>query len=315
MNSTPYHGLLLVNKPSGITSHDVVVCVRKILNQKTVGHTGSLDPFASGLMVLVLGHATKISDHLRDSQKSYTLTVKFGFTTDTLDKTGQMSPPYPLPQNTTQIRDALENMTGTLELSVPKFSAVKIKGRKLYEYARKGEDITPPLKTMSFFDMKVHSINLDEIKLSLKCSKGSYIRSWAQTLGGKLQSAAFVESLCRTHVADFELTQALTLEELSAQSPQLPKKSFHPLTELFSQSKSLWVNSKEQRLMLNGQIAYSLKNRLVLEQKKANHSEKVRPVRVLSEETGELLSLLQLAPRKKPKILSLLTIDKESPID
>ncbi len=306
MNLSSYNGILLVNKPSGLTSHDLVLHVRKTLKQKTIGHTGTLDPFASGLMVLVLGKATKISDHLRDKQKSYTLTVKLGFTTDTLDKTGQISGPYPLVQDKRQIEKALEGMEGHMKLPVPKFSAMKIKGKKLYEYARKGEDIELPLKTMNFFDMKIHSIKLDEISLSLKCSKGSYIRSWVEALGKKLQSGGFVESLCRTHVADFELTQAVDLKELlPLHFSKLSKKSFYPLEELFSDSKSLWVNSKEQRLMLNGQIAYSLKNRLVIEQKKANRSDKIRPVRVLSEETGELLSFLELVPRKKPKIHSL----------
>ena len=296
-----------MNKPEDMTSHDVVSQVRKILKQKSVGHTGTLDPFASGLMILVLGSATKFSDYLRDSDKTYTLTVALGQTTDSFDKMGNVTGTYPLPTSTETIKKVLLESLGEKTLPVPKFSAAKVKGKKLYEYARKGEDVVLPLKTMKFFDLEVHNISLSEFTVTLKCSKGSYVRTWAEEIGRKLGSGAYVKSLVRTQNCQYNLKQSITLKDLeqfqsaSQQIEQL-KGCFHPLREILPSSRYLLANPKEENLMLHGQIAHSLKNRLITEQKRANRSNQTLPVRVFSSDSGKLLSLLELKPRKFPKI-------------
>src|SRR5258708_717792 len=139
-----WHGLLLVHKSSGMTSHDVVARARRILRTREIGHAGTLDPLASGLMVLLVGRATKLSDYILNGDKAYQAVVQFGVITDSMDITGQVLTEKPVTFSEAEMLAAIEKLRGEIELEVPKYSAIKVEGRKLYEYARKDQEVVVP---------------------------------------------------------------------------------------------------------------------------------------------------------------------------
>lgn len=256
------HGLLLVNKPSGLTSHDVVAQVRRILKTKEVGHSGTLDPLASGLMVLLIGEATKLSAYLTEGDKAYQVDVKLGVVTDTLDTTGQILEERPISISKSEAISKALLLTGEKSLPVPLYSAKKIDGKKLYEYARNNEEIKVPEKLMTFWNVLNCS---DDNKLSfhLDCSKGSFIRSWVKLLGEELGCGATMSGLHRTKSHRFLVQDALTLDQLKdADQPWLFLKD---MTEALNTIKKIKVTGHDEKLLLNGQISYSLKNHLIIQ--------------------------------------------------
>lgn len=181
-----YHGVLLINKSAGMTSHDVVAKVRRALSTREVGHAGTLDPMARGLMVLLIGEATKLSHYVLEREKAYSLRAQLGIVTDTLDTSGATLETKPVLSSEFSVREAALALQGELSLPVPIYSAVKVQGQRLHEYARKEQDVVVPMKLMKFFDLDVTAQGPDWIDLNLRCSKGSYVRSWVHLLGQKL---------------------------------------------------------------------------------------------------------------------------------
>ena len=149
------HGLLLIHKESGMTSHDVVAKARRVLKTKAIGHTGTLDPMASGLMVLLVGEATKLSQYILEQNKAYRLTAKLGETTDTLDSTGKITSTSDKVVSRDEVAKEIHQLQGDLQLPVPIYSATKVDGKKLYEYAREDKPVEVPIKKMTFFDLKI----------------------------------------------------------------------------------------------------------------------------------------------------------------
>ena len=207
-------GLLLLNKPKGITSHQLVQRVRSCFHQKAVGHCGTLDPMAEGLMLVVLGLACKLSSSLVLSDKIYELTLQLGQITDTLDITGKVLKTAEVQLEASVIEKVLKENLGHLNLTVPQYSAVKFKGKKLYEYARAGQTVPIIKKQMYFYDLKILEIFETEIKVQLSCQKGGYIRSWASLIGEKLGVGACLSQLTRLACLPFHLTQSLLLKDL-----------------------------------------------------------------------------------------------------
>jgi len=301
------NGLLLVNKPANLTSHDVVSRVRKALKQKTVGHTGTLDPMATGLMVIVLGEATKLSDFLTFSDQSYRLKAKLGVRTDSFDATGKVISEVPVDFPKEKIREAALNLQGDFEWPVPIFSATKVDGKKLYEYAREEKPIALPIKHMQFSDVVIESVEPASISLTLRCSKGSFIRSWCAELGERLGVGGHMESLERTKVGPYSLEQAVTLEQLDA-DPELAGRSLISMTEALPEHRSIRIPNKEQRLLMNGQIPRDLANRLIVEQKEALLRNVAIPVKVIGAD-GELISILVAQPGQGLKIRRVFRLD------
>jgi len=293
------HGLLLIDKPEGITSHDVVASVRKILRQKRVGHTGTLDPIATGLMIVVLGEATKLSDYLLNEDKGYRVTVRLGVRTDTLDRSGKILEEKPADVPRAEIVAAAAALEGEFDWAVPAFSAVKVDGKKLYEQARKNADFETPVKTMSFWGVSVVEAGPDRVTVDLNCSKGSFIRTWAEKLGEKLGTGAMVEELRRTRIGEWKVEQAVTLEHL-APDPE-PGSALISLNEALPGFRSVTMDSREARLMGHGQIPRSLAGRLIPEQKQAFETQAPIFVKVVSG-AGELLALLGAEPGQGLKI-------------
>lgn len=297
------HGLLLLDKPEDLTSHDVVARVRRILRQKTVGHTGTLDPLATGLMVLVLGDATKLSDYLIAEDKSYRVRVRFGVKTDTLDRTGQVLAERSCDGlNAAQIKDAVDELQGTFEWPVPLFSAAKVGGKKLCDYGRAGEEVEVPTKIMKFWDAKVLATGPDWVDAEIFCSKGSFVRTWADRLGELLGVGGVVESLRRLTVGSWRVDKALTLEGLEeAAATSHLGGEFVPMGQALPNLKAVMAGPKEIRLVGHGQIPRDIENRLIYEQKQAFDEKKSVFVKVVTS-TGDLLAILAAEPGQGLKI-------------
>jgi len=287
-------GLLLIDKPADITSHDVVARARKILGQKSIGHTGTLDPIATGLMILVLGEATKLSDYLLAEDKSYEIKVRLGQTSDTLDRTGKILNETPCDFAPAELEKAVAALTGEFQWPIPVFSAAKVDGKKLYEYGRAGQAIETPVKTMKFWAPKIEECGGNMLQLHISCSKGSFVRSWADQLGKHLGVGGLIEELRRVTTGGFEVSQAVTLEQLAefTREGAGPKtQGFIPMAKALPAWKSIIASPKDAKLMSNGQIPRDLVNRLVPEQKEAFAAAKPVFVKVMTGD-GDLLAIL-----------------------
>ncbi len=291
------HGLLLVRKPSGVTSHDVVQKVRRSLSIKEVGHTGTLDPLAEGLMVLLLGEATKISSYVLEEDKQYEVTLQTGVETDTLDITGTILKETPMLIEDSIVVSSALSLQGQFEWEVPLFSATKVDGKKLYEYAREGsQEVKVPVKPMSFWGNEFLGKTDDRrYRFRLNCSKGSFIRSWVDRLGRTLGCGAVMTELTRTYSAPYPLSQALPLEEVVSIERDFKKNillegtaSFIPMLRTLPGFKVVRVSGQSEALIKNGQISHELRRRLIV----SFDPTKDQGIKVLSQRPEELLALI-----------------------
>jgi tRNA pseudouridine55 synthase len=207
------NGLFLINKPKNYTSRDVVNVVSKILNTKKIGHTGTLDPIATGLLILTIGAATKLSDYITSDIKEYIATFKFGIETDTLDITGKVINKKDLNITKEDLLNSLTKFNGNIIQEVPKYSAVKINGKKLYEYARANIDIDLPKREIIVYELELLEFS-SEIKIRCLVSKGTYIRSLIRDIGYSLNTYATMTSLIRTKQGNFNIENSFTLDDI-----------------------------------------------------------------------------------------------------
>ena len=309
------HGVLLVNKPEGVSSHHLVSSLRKILGQKKVGHGGTLDPMARGLMLLLLGQATKISNYLLMNDKQYRFVLKLGVRTDTLDRTGQVLQTRKVDVTEGQIREALLQGVGKLKMEVPLCSAVKVKGKKLYEYMRSRQAITPPVREMNFYDLKIWNIGKDTAEVEISCAKGSYVRSWVEFVGQKLGTGACLQDLVRLKSHPFKLTEALSLQEVAdrlqrqkeegggdlEQATAGLKPAFIPFSQALPHLPFVKVSPAEERDLNRGRLSPNLFSCLKPLQKQVNLEEKAQNARILN--GNQMVALLHLKPFASPEIL------------
>lgn len=215
--SEQWHGILLVDKPSGMTSHDVVAKVRYFVGQKGVGHTGTLDPRATGLLIMCLGRATKIVQFISNLDKTYIADVCFGRTSPTYDAEGldDSIPAGEVPElSNARIEKLLTEYTGKVKQVVPAYSAVKVRGVPLHRSVRRGEEVEPPVREVEFKSIRLLSYHAPYMRIELTCSKGAYVRSLAHDLGARLGCGAYLAELRRTMVGDYSVSDAVTLDEL-----------------------------------------------------------------------------------------------------
>ena len=210
------NGFLIVNKPAGMTSHDVVNVVRRLAGTRRVGHAGTLDPLATGVLVLVLGVATRLVQFIDGSDKTYRATLRLGETTTTYDADGDVLERHPVTVNQAEIEAALAGFRGDIAQIPPMYSAVKIKGQKLYKLARQGKEIERAARPITIHRLDVLDWALPEVTIEVVCSAGTYIRSLAHDLGQALGCGAHLTALTRTAAGDFRLKDACTLESLAA---------------------------------------------------------------------------------------------------
>jgi tRNA pseudouridine55 synthase len=221
-------GILIIDKPEGITSHDVVARCRRILRTKRIGHTGTLDPFATGVMVILVGKATRLAQFLDKDAKEYEATVRFGFETTTGDLTGEIKESsisnFKFQISKEEIENALKDFRGEILQTPPMFSAKKVEGKKLYELARKGIEIERKAVKVKIYELEIIENQESKTKdqrpktedhaLRVVCSAGTYIRVLAEDLGKQLGVGAHLAELRRTRAGKFDLSKAVTLEEL-----------------------------------------------------------------------------------------------------
>jgi tRNA pseudouridine55 synthase len=225
-------GVLIIDKAAGMTSHDVVAKARRILKERRVGHTGTLDPFATGVLVVLVGGATRLAQFLSSSDKEYEAVIRLGFATDTGDVTGQPLEPSTEklePWSRDEVETAIAGLRGQIDQVPPMYSAKKQGGKKLYELARRGQQVErePARVNISIFEMtqavNVFSQNSDgttDIQVRVVCSAGTYIRTLAEDLGKRLGVGAHLAELRRTRAGQFDLQQSLTLEQLESKVQQ-----------------------------------------------------------------------------------------------
>ena len=209
-------GILNINKATGMTSHDVVAKVRKLLRQKRVGHTGTLDPAASGVLPICLGQATRVAEYLSESGKVYQAEIIFGVVTDTYDSEGTVIRTTPVAELTLpQIEEALSHFLGPQMQLPPRYSAIKIQGQPAYKRARAGEEIFLEPRSITIARLEIIAWNTPRLTLAIECSKGTYIRSLAYNLGEYLSCGAYLGALVRTRSGPFFLSESITLEQLA----------------------------------------------------------------------------------------------------
>lgn len=286
-----FNGLLLVDKPSGISSHDVVARLRRILKTKAVGHSGTLDPMASGLMACLVNEGTKLSQYILEGDKGYRVRIQFGIQTDTLDMTGQVLEEKTVHHTQEELLREAFKLAGEMELEVPIYSAIKIQGQKLYEYARQEQEVVIPKKMMKFWDVKFIDCGEAWAEFDLRCSKGSYIRTWVDILGKNLGCGAAMSALRRTYSAPYILEQAQTLEDIEATVKQGQlSAAFVKMEVALPQIKRLRIKGQDQVLLSNGQISHDLRAQLICLFNPAED----KYIQILSQEGGQLLALIGL---------------------
>ena len=209
------NGIINVYKEKGYTSHDVVAVLRKIAGQKKIGHTGTLDPDATGVLPVCLGRATKLCDLLTDRDKTYEAVLLLGKTTDTQDISGAILKEQPTDHlNEAEVTKVIESFKGTYDQIPPMYSALKVNGKKLYELAREGKTIERKSRKVEIKEIRILEMALPRVRMEVSCSKGTYIRTLCHDIGEKLGCFGCMESLLRTKVSRFEIESSLKLSEI-----------------------------------------------------------------------------------------------------
>lgn len=229
----PFDGALLIDKPAGPTSHDVVDAIRRQFRIKKVGHCGTLDPNATGLLIIVLGRGTKLSERLMSSDKAYEGTVKFGETTDSYDADGELVGSLPVPPLTLeQLNAEAAAFVGDLMQMPPMVSAVKVAGVPLYKLARKGLEVERKERLVHIYNFRFSAYAEPVGTFSIACTKGTYVRSIAHDLGQKLGCGAHLQTLRRTESGKFKVAQAIPLSEVLKLTPAQLEKCVIPILQL-----------------------------------------------------------------------------------
>ena len=256
-------GIILINKPLNCTSHDVVNKVRKICHTKKVGHCGTLDPLASGVLVLCINKATKALQFITSEDKEYIATITLGKATDTYDLEGKITSEKEYQNDLTlkQVEETLKTFLGKQKQVPPIYSAIKVNGKKLYEYARNNEKVEIEPRDIEIYSLELLSFEKNEIKIRTHCSKGTYIRSLCVDIASALGYPGVMSSLIRTKSGHFALDDCITLEELE----QNPNQCI-PIEEAFKDFKSLII--EDEKIVYHGKtISSSLEGQVAITNK------------------------------------------------
>lgn len=244
------NGVVIVDKPAGVTSHDVVAMLRKIYKTRRVGHTGTLDPMATGVLPVCIGSATKAADMLVSSVKRYSAELMLGKRTDTLDSEGAVTEEHTVNVSEEDIKRVIAGFVGEQEQLPPMYSAIKQNGKKLYELARMGIEAEREKRKITVYSIDITGIELPYVKIDVRCSKGTYIRSLCDDIGQELGCGAVMTALRRTETAGFDIAEAHTLEELEAMDDV--STAVIPTDRLFSQLPRIDLNEKQEKSIING---------------------------------------------------------------
>lgn len=262
-------GIILVNKEKEYTSHDIVAIVKKVLNEK-VGHTGTLDPNATGVLPLLIGKGTKLSKYLINHDKIYTAVLKLGIKTDTADVTGKVLQEEQVENITNQrIEKVLKENIGWQEQLPPMYSAIKVNGKKLYEYARKGQKVEVKPRKINIYNLVLEKYDNEnkEITITIECSKGTYIRTLCEDIAKSLNTIGTMKELKRIKVGEFNINNSITLEELknNATNEKWLEQNIITIEKLLENRPKIVLNSNKLDLFLNGvKLNYNLNDGICL---------------------------------------------------
>lgn len=249
------NGIIVINKPKEYTSHDVVAKVKKILNIKKVGHTGTLDPNATGVLPLLLNTGTKLSKYLIEHDKEYEVTLELGIKTDTADIEGNVIKKEEVNwKKLNDIEETLNTFLGEQTQIPPIYSAIKVNGKKLYEYARSGQNINIEPRNIQIYEIELQKIDKqkNEINFRVHCSKGTYIRSLCEDIAQKLGTIGYMKELTRTKVGNFTINEAVKIEEIENNKEQIIKEKLISIEKFFESKESIKLNKKQLNKFLNG---------------------------------------------------------------
>ena len=247
------NGILIVDKPQGWTSHDVVAKLRGIYREKRIGHSGTLDPMATGVLVVFLGRATRAVELCENDEKEYIAGLRLGLTTNTQDTTGETLAEKPVNVTRGQVEEVLKSFLGPQSQIPPMYSAVKIGGRKLYELARKGQEVERKPRNITIEALELMEQNGNDYLLRVRCSKGTYVRTLCHDIGMALGCGGCMYSLQRVRAGRFTLEDAVSLEEIqSARDNDEHTALLRPVDSIFSQYPEVVLNEKNVRRCKNG---------------------------------------------------------------
>ena len=251
-------GVIIINKQKNFTSHDVVNVIRKKLNIKKVGHTGTLDPNATGVLPILVGKATKISKYLIEHDKTYIATIKLGEKTDTGDNEGQVIEEKLVPPDLKKedINNVLQSFLGKQKQVPPMYSAIKINGKKLYEYAREGKEVKLEAREIEIYKIQLLEYKNSKIKFEVECSKGTYIRTLCEDIAKKLGTVGYMEELQRTKVNNFKIGDSVLLDDITLENVE---EDLIKIEEVFKEKDKIELDNKKLELFLNGvKLTYDL---------------------------------------------------------
>lgn len=269
------NGIVNIYKEKGYTSHDVVAVLRKVVGQKKIGHTGTLDPDATGVLPVCLGRATKVCELLTDHDKTYEALLLLGKTTDTQDISGEVleeRDPGDLTEE--EVRSCIESFIGEYDQIPPMYSALKVNGKKLYELAREGKTVERKSRRVQIHGIRILEMNLPHVRMKVDCSKGTYIRTLCHDIGEKLQVGGCMEELERTKVGRFLKEDAVTLDEVRQKMEQGEgAELFTPLDQIFAELPAVTVTDAKAWMSYNGN---DLPERFLLEKEEWTDGQEVR---------------------------------------
>lgn len=252
------NGIIIIDKKKGSTSHDIVYQVKKIFGEK-VGHTGTLDPMATGVLPLLIGKGTQCSKYLINHDKTYKATIQLGEKTDTADSEGKVIEEKNVDLevfNEEKIKQVLESFKGKQKQIPPIYSAIKVNGRKLYEYARKGQSIEIKPREIEIYNIKLSKLDKEnkQIQFQVQCSKGTYIRTLCEDIATKLNTVGYMKELQRTQVGEFLIENSITIEDLKEHKNDIQwiNEQLIDIEEFFSTKKDIELSNKKLELFLNG---------------------------------------------------------------
>ena len=289
--------MINVYKEPGYTSHDVVAKLRGILKQKKIGHMGTLDPNAVGVLPVCLGKATKLCNLLSEKDKTYTATMLLGIETDTQDTTGQITNQTPeeevMKLSEEKVFDVIKSYIGEYDQIPPMFSAIKINGQKLYNLARKGEEIERPPRHCKIIDITITKIDLPRVSFHVTCSKGTYVRTLCYDIGKDLGVGACMEKLTRTRVERFDIKDSISLSQIEEIRDQgILEQYITPVDEILDMYSKCMVSEEAEKLLYNGNI-FTSRNTLL----KMNHQDG-QTVRVYTHD-GKFIGLYMYIAEKQ----------------
>ena len=247
-------GIVNVNKPLGITSHDVVYRLRRILGIKKIGHTGTLDPDASGVLPMCVGKGTKLAEYLTAKDKQYFATMKLGAFTDTQDASGKIIESFEVSVTKEEIRDAVKGFVGDIMQIPPMYSAIKVDGKKLYELAREGKTVEREPRQVTIENIEIKNIDMETntVEMLVDCSKGTYIRTLCNDIGAALGCGGYMSALKRTKSGRFDIKDSFTLEEIEKMAGENDFSFMVSVGEALSEYEKIVLADRNAQRVRNG---------------------------------------------------------------